>query len=184
MCESDEAFAKKRIQASAAEGDARATKASGVESVEVTRDAADGGLGADASEDALDSTYAGYQFANGTWYLKGEKIECDPAIAVRELKMDADGGNATAMINLGRWYSWTNRHVAANLERALEFFLRAAQTGMALGYLLAGRLYQAFGDNEWAARCYREASARGSKSADRAYAQLLSQHPMLQLKLA
>lgn len=127
--------------------------------------------------------HKGYQFAQGQWYRDGVAVDCDANVALRDVRTAANGGDPVAMISLGRWYSFVSASVRTGLNRAIDWFLRAAQKGIALGYLLAGQLFAASGNNEWAARSFREASAQGISSADTCLEELLVAHPMLRLKL-
>ncbi|MDD6460987.1 MAG: hypothetical protein PUF51_00670 [Bifidobacteriaceae bacterium] len=136
-----------------------------------------------ANEFGIVAGHEGYQFAQGQWYRDGEAVECDATVALRDVKQAADAGDPVAMISLGRWYSFVSASVRSGMSRAIDWFLRAAQKGMALGYVLAGKLFAASGNNEWAARSFREASAQGIAYADECLAQLLVAHPMLRLKL-
>lgn len=144
---------------------------------------AQGGRGLDFDGNGIVTGHKGYQFAQGQWYRDGVAVQCDGNVALRDVRKAAEGGDPVAMISLGRWYSFAGASVRSGLNRAIDWFLRAAQKGMALGYLLAGKLFAASGNNEWAARSFREASAEGIPYADKCLEELLAEHPMLRLKL-
>lgn len=125
-----------------------------------------------------------YSYADGRWYSNEKREVANSDLAVRSAMLAAEAGDPEAMIDLGRWYSMLGRSVASYCDRALDYFIGAAQKGLAIGYLLAGKVYEFCGNNEWAARCYMEAAEHGVDTGKAALDQILLAHPMLRLKLA